>query len=74
MSQSTDNVQIDLHICSSRLDHKIDSLEDFLRKGEKSSWDDIKKVVTADALCKENDPLDKAFEVSLTSGMCAGMP
>lgn len=43
--------------------HKIDSLEEFLGKGEKSSWEEIKRVVTAEALCKEKDPLDKAFEI-----------
>ncbi|XP_022801740.1 short transient receptor potential channel 5-like [Stylophora pistillata] len=51
------------HMRNEDEDHKIESLKDFISKGEKSSWDDIKNVVTADALCKEKDPLDKAFEV-----------
>ena len=42
---------------------KINSLEDFLMEGEKCDWEDIKKVVTASALCDEEDPIDKAFKV-----------
>ncbi|XP_066026358.1 short transient receptor potential channel 5-like [Pocillopora verrucosa] len=42
----------------------ISSLEDFLEGGEKCEWDDIKKVVTASALCNEKDPIDKAFKVN----------
>ncbi|XP_022801729.1 uncharacterized protein LOC111339346 [Stylophora pistillata] len=45
------------------MSHRIDSLEEFLGKGEKSSWEEIKRVVTAEALGKEKDPLDKAFEI-----------
>ena len=32
-------------------------------EGEKCDWEDIKKVVTASALCDEEDPIDKAFKV-----------
>ena len=45
------------------LGQKINSLEDFLKEGEKCDWEDIKKVVTASALCDEEDPIDKAFKV-----------
>ena len=47
----------------------MDSLEDFLDKGEKCDWEDIKTVVTASALCKEADPIDKAFKVHYESCM-----
>ncbi|CAH3128022.1 unnamed protein product [Pocillopora meandrina] len=43
----------------------MDSLKDFLKEGEKIDWEDIKNVVTASALCKEKDPIDKAFEVHI---------
>ena len=45
----------------------MDSLKDFLKEGEKIDWEDIKNVVTASALCKEKDPIDKAFEVHCDS-------
>lgn len=44
---------------------KMDSLEDFFKGGEKCDWEDIKKVVTASALCSEADPIDKAFKVHM---------
>ena len=47
----------------------MDSLEDFLKEGEKFDWEDIKKVVTASALCDEEDPIDKAFMVQYASYM-----
>ena len=47
----------------------MDSLKDFLEEGEKFDWEDIKKVVTASALCVEEDPIDKAFKVQYASYM-----
>ena len=47
----------------------MDSLEDFFKGGEKCDWEDIKKVVTASALCSEADPIDKAFKVHYESRM-----
>ena len=47
----------------------MDSLKDFLEEGKKFYWEDIKKVVTASALCDEEDPIDKAFKVQYASYM-----
>lgn len=51
------------------LGQKMGPLEDFLKKGEKCDWEDIKKVVTASNLCNEADPIDKAFKVHYESRM-----
>ncbi|XP_066026534.1 short transient receptor potential channel 4-like isoform X3 [Pocillopora verrucosa] len=48
-----------------RESQKMDSIKDFLKEGEKFDWEDIKKVVTASALCDEEDPIDKAFKVHM---------
>ena len=64
ITQSTDNIQIDdLYICSLFLGQEIYSLEDILKEGGKCDWENIKKSVTASALCEEENPIDKAFEV-----------
>ena len=64
ITQSTDNIQIDdLYICSLFLGQEIHSLEDILKEGEKCDWENIKKAVTASALCEEENPIDKAFDV-----------
>ena len=49
------------------LGQKINSLEGFLKEGEKCDWENIEEVVTASALCKEEDPIDKAFTVHYES-------
>ena len=64
ITQSTDNIQIDdLYICSLFLGQEIYSLEDILKEGGKCDWENIKKSVTASALCEEENPIDKAFDV-----------